>query len=202
MDVLETLIRNIDFPTIPKQEKVDLAPLNTRIIKIEEAIRNIRFPTPPAPVTFDLTKVYTRLEKLDAGLKSLPKPAPQQAIDLKPLQKRVKDIEELLKQLLELAEQEPEPEPGPQFFAQPTIGKPDDLERVSGIGPKLERMLNGIGVWYFWQISSWSPADIEQVDDMLEVFKGRILRDDWVPQARLLAAGSPVQKPAGRRRRR
>ena len=47
--------------------------------------------------------------------------------------------------------------------------------------------------------ASWSASDIKTVDDMLEVFKGRILRDDWVPQARLLGAGSSVQAPTRKR---
>ncbi len=69
-------------------------------------------------------------------------------------------------------------------------GPADDLKRISGIGPKLETMLNDIGVFYLWQVSSWSAADVQYIDRQLETFRGRVERDDWVGQARALAAAS------------
>ncbi len=61
-------------------------------------------------------------------------------------------------------------------------GEADDLKKISGVGPKLEGVLNGIGVFHFWQIAEWGPAEIEYMDDRLS-FKGRIERDDWIKQA-------------------
>ncbi|NOR62676.1 MAG: 50S ribosomal protein L21 [Rhodobacteraceae bacterium] len=61
-------------------------------------------------------------------------------------------------------------------------GDADDLKKISGVGPKLEGVLNEIGVFHFWQISEWGPAEIEYMDDRLS-FKGRIERDDWIKQA-------------------
>lgn len=63
--------------------------------------------------------------------------------------------------------------------------KADDLKRISGIGPKLEQVLNGRGVKRFADIAAWSDADIERIDAELG-FDGRIRRDDWVGQAKAL----------------
>lgn len=66
---------------------------------------------------------------------------------------------------------------------------PDDLKAISGIGPKLEQVLNGLGVWTYAQIAGWSEDEIDWIDDHLG-FKGRIGRDDWLGQARGLAGGT------------
>ena len=57
---------------------------------------------------------------------------------------------------------------------------------ISGVGPKLESLLNKNGVYYFWQVASWNRDDIKIIDDRLDVFKGRISRDEWVKQAKNL----------------
>lgn len=61
----------------------------------------------------------------------------------------------------------------------------DDLKRISGVGPKLEQVLNGMGIGTYAQIAAWTPADIARVDDHLKL-GGRILRDDWVGRASAL----------------
>ena len=66
--------------------------------------------------------------------------------------------------------------------------KPDDLKLISGVGPKLESVLNGIGIYKYDQIAKWKKAEREWVDGYLK-FKGRIERDDWVKQAKALAKG-------------
>ncbi|MBB3290264.1 MULTISPECIES: 5' DNA nuclease [unclassified Rhizobium] len=63
--------------------------------------------------------------------------------------------------------------------------KADDLKRISGVGPKLEQVLNGRGIRRFADIAAWSDADIERIDTELG-FDGRIRRDDWVGQAKAL----------------
>ena len=78
----------------------------------------------------------------------------------------------------------------PEDFRQPKAMErpktPDDLKTISGIGPKLEKVLNELGVWTFAQIADWSREEIAWVDDYLS-FKGRIGRDDWIGQAVKLA---------------
>jgi predicted flap endonuclease-1-like 5' DNA nuclease len=70
------------------------------------------------------------------------------------------------------------------------IGAADDLELIKGIGPKLNGVLNGLGVHRFDQIANWTAGDVDKVDDHLDAFKGRIGQEEWIPQARLLAAGN------------
>ncbi len=62
----------------------------------------------------------------------------------------------------------------------------DDLKKISGVGPKLEKTCNAIGVYQYEQIAGWTKKDIAMVDDKLS-FKGRIERDGWVAQAKKLA---------------
>ncbi|MDW3222286.1 MAG: NADH-quinone oxidoreductase subunit NuoE [Paracoccaceae bacterium] len=62
---------------------------------------------------------------------------------------------------------------------------PDDLKRISGVGPKLEQTLNSLGIWHYDQVAGLTPEDIAWVDERLR-FKGRIERDDWVGQAKAL----------------
>ena len=83
----------------------------------------------------------------------------------------------------------PEPEaPVAPIHAVPA-GPPDELTRMKGVGPKVAALLNGLGVTRFDQIAAWTDADVERVDSQLGAFKGRIARDQWIEQARLLAAG-------------
>ena len=70
------------------------------------------------------------------------------------------------------------------------IGAADDLEIIKGIGPKLIDVLNGLGVHRFDQIANWTAGDVDKVDDHLAAFKGRIGQEEWIPQAKLLAAGN------------
>ena len=66
-------------------------------------------------------------------------------------------------------------------------GQPDDLKKISGVGPKLEGLLNQNGVFHFDQIAAWTPAEIAYMDDQLS-FKGRIERDGWIDQATKFAS--------------
>ena len=74
-----------------------------------------------------------------------------------------------------------------QPIHQPLHG--DDLKRIKGVGPKLEKLLNTLGVTSFSQIAAWDDNEIERIDAQLGTFAGRIRRDDWPTQARYLAAG-------------
>ena len=65
----------------------------------------------------------------------------------------------------------------------------DDLTRIKGVGPKLVQQLHALGVTSFDQIAAWDDADIDRIDAQLGRFAGRIRRDGWTEQARLLAAG-------------
>jgi NADH-quinone oxidoreductase subunit E len=77
----------------------------------------------------------------------------------------------------------------PELLKKPKSSKGDDLKLIWGVGPKLEKMLNTMGVWHFDQIASWTKSEIKWVDERLEGFKGRAERDEWVRQAKKLARG-------------
>jgi predicted flap endonuclease-1-like 5' DNA nuclease len=88
---------------------------------------------------------------------------------------------------------EPEVLAEPEALAQPLrpipAGPPDELTRMKGVGPKVAALLNGMGVIRYDQIAAWTDDDVARVDGQLGAFKGRIVRDQWVEQARLLSAG-------------
>jgi large subunit ribosomal protein L21 len=64
----------------------------------------------------------------------------------------------------------------------------DDLKKLSGVGPALEKKLHANGVTTFAQIAAWGEADITEFDEKLS-FKGRIEREGWVAQATELSKG-------------
>jgi NADH-quinone oxidoreductase subunit E len=83
---------------------------------------------------------------------------------------------------------------GPEVAAEKPLGLTaprgpgaDDLKRIKGVGPKLETVLHGLGYFHYDQIAAWSPEEVAWVDANLEGFRGRVTRDGWVEQARVLA---------------
>ncbi|CUH80405.1 NADH-quinone oxidoreductase chain 2 [Tritonibacter multivorans] len=70
----------------------------------------------------------------------------------------------------------------------PRDGKADDLKMLKGVGPKLEQTLHELGFFHFDQVAAWTEAEVAWVDTRLK-FKGRIERDNWIEQAKKLAAG-------------
>jgi predicted flap endonuclease-1-like 5' DNA nuclease len=92
-----------------------------------------------------------------------------------------------------------DPEPGPEDASR--VGShnrvvrsatAEDLKRIRGIGVLIERRLNSMGVTSYEQIANWTAADIERVSQTLD-FKGRIERENWVEQARILASGGTTE---------
>jgi predicted flap endonuclease-1-like 5' DNA nuclease len=84
----------------------------------------------------------------------------------------------------------PVPAPAPAPAPTPAAtASADDIARIKGVGPKLVALLGELGVTTFAQIAAWSDADVERIDAQLGRFKGRITRDQWIEQAKLLAAG-------------
>jgi predicted flap endonuclease-1-like 5' DNA nuclease len=77
----------------------------------------------------------------------------------------------------------------PETLSAARDGKADDLKRIKGIGPKLEKLCNSLGFYHFDQIAAWTADEVAWVDANLEGFKGRVTRDEWVSQAKLLASG-------------
>ena len=80
----------------------------------------------------------------------------------------------------------------PELLSDPVGGLPDDLKEISGIGPKIEEKLNGLGVYHFAQIANWTDENRAYVDSHLS-FRGRIARENWIEQAKVLADGGDTE---------
>ncbi|MGB1208075.1 MAG: 50S ribosomal protein L21 [Paracoccaceae bacterium] len=72
--------------------------------------------------------------------------------------------------------------------AAPAAGG-DDLKKLSGVGPALEKKLHAAGVTTFAQVAAWGEEDVAKFDEVLS-FKGRIEREGWVAQAQAIVAGN------------
>ena len=83
---------------------------------------------------------------------------------------------------VEAAPPPPAPEPAPAPAA-------DDLSRIKGLGPKLQKLLPELGITTFAQIAALTEADLTELDTKLGAFAGRPAKDNWVEQAKFLAAG-------------
>ena len=79
--------------------------------------------------------------------------------------------------------------PAPAPAPAPTPAAADDLARIKGVGPKLVALLGELGVTSYAQIAAWTDADVERIDAQLGRFAGRITRDQWIEQAKMLSAG-------------
>jgi NADH-quinone oxidoreductase subunit E len=76
----------------------------------------------------------------------------------------------------------------PAGLAAPRDGQADDLKTIEGIGPALEKLCNELGIWHFDQIAAWGNAETAWMDANLKGFKGRVTRDKWVAQAKLIGS--------------
>lgn len=97
---------------------------------------------------------------------------------------------------------EPEGDSAPAEAASDTMpgalpaargGKADDLRQIKGIGPQLETLCHDLGIFHFDQIAAWTAEDLAWVDANIRGFRGRAGRDDWIGQARVLAAGGTTE---------
>jgi len=180
----DRLFRHLE--TMPEPKETNLSGVYERIDSVESAVAHI-----PQPQPMDMTPVTMKLDSLEHRLNNLSRP---QSVDLAPFDKRLKAIEiELAGLGQRLAEESPvevapRTTPGnePRILSAALYGDKDNLQAISGVGPTLENLLNHNGVYYFWQVAEWSGEDIDVIDARLDVFKGRIARDNWVDQARQL----------------
>ena len=62
----------------------------------------------------------------------------------------------------------------------------DDLKKLTGVGPALEKKLIAAGITSYAQIAAWTDADVAAIDEQLS-FKGKIEREGWIDQAKELA---------------
>ncbi|MEM7330079.1 MAG: hypothetical protein AAF437_15155 [Pseudomonadota bacterium] len=134
----------------------------------------------------------------DAESEAEPEPEPETdadaEADLAP--EDVADVEEPeVEADVEAAEAETDVHPSEAMLAelegkQPVqVDRPseggDDLTTITGIGPRIAEVLNGLGIWTFAQIADWQPENETWIENHLS-FKGRVSREDWVGQAKEL----------------
>lgn len=199
LDSLEQAVREIPKPA--PQREIDLKPVQSELTSLRSALKSMPAVETHEPV--DLTPVTSQLKSLEQGFAAIPRP---QSVDLAPVDRRLTAIEAELgnlgKRLARRATHERAPRAAgrkePRILSAALYGKKDDLKLISGVGPKLEKVLNKNGVFYFWQVAEWSAQDINVIDKRLDVFKGRITRDNWVSQANQLrrmpdAASMPTE---------
>jgi len=81
----------------------------------------------------------------------------------------------------------------PEGLSGARDGQADNLKAIKGIGPKLEILCNDMGFYHFDQIAAWGPQEVAYMDANLKGFRGRVTRDGWIEQAKLLAAGDETE---------
>lgn len=183
---------------IPAPRPVDLASVEGKLETVSNAVSAI-----PAPV--DITPIREQVSSLERQIRAIPQP---QDVDLAPIDERLNAIEIELGRLGRRLEVVPQvkttpavaEDAGPVTFKTASHGEKDNLRRIFGVGPMLEGLLNNHGVFYFWQVANWTDNDVDIMDERLDTFKGRIVRDNWVEQAnQLVSETDSAQRPTGTR---
>lgn len=193
--------------------------LDRRLISLQEAVMN----APAGEVSRDdLTALEDRLTSIEYGLSAihhmLRSRQDQYRPEYEPLRPRMADTgaggheaREVRMQprttraappprtprRLEAIAAARKPDDQANLLTHAAFGEGDDLSRIVGVGPILTELLHDVGVYYFWQIAEWSDEDVSYVDEKLLHFRGRIERDDWVGQARDLAAEPEAARRPG-----
>lgn len=180
--------------------------LGERLAALESALRALGV---PQPQTSDLSPVLAAIEPLHARLSAIEEAQSAVLKRLGELESAVRtlrvppaDLDPLLHRLDALGQRLPRPrqrtvavrEGSRNLLTHAGHGKADDLTRIKGVPRVLQRALNKVGVFYFWQIAEWSAEDARYVERQLAGFDedlgGRIVHDAWVAEARQLA-GAP-----------
>ena len=172
---LETVVRNIPAP--PRPQEVDLQPVRKDLLLISDKISSLPKVERSEPV--NLVPVVRQIDALERRVGAMPRP---EKVDLKPIDNRLRLIESEIGKLgSRLARPAPAkrqeipktPRPTqqpkkstkePRILSGAIYGTKDDLKRISGVGPMLEKLLNKNGVYYFWQVASWSEIITDLFD--------------------------------------
>lgn len=151
-------------------------------------------PPPPAPPVAEAKPAPAPKPKAAPKLKAPPPPPKKPSA--KPKAKAEPKPKPAPAPKSKAAPPSPAPEPAstppaspPEVTAPAPVQVAGDLARIKGLGPKLQSLLPTLGVATVADIAAWSEADIDRIDAQLGTFAGRIRKDNWVEQAKLLAAG-------------
>jgi small subunit ribosomal protein S1 len=178
---------------IEKSEQADLkeklavldakeAAKQTKATKTEKAKKEDKPKDDPKPAEETKTIKEPKAVKEEEPAKS------EEVKEEKPAKtKKVEKEPEAIKEIADEKPAETKASKPSNLLTEARDGKPDDLKKISGVGPKLEELLHKNGVFHFDQIAAWTPEEISYMDDQLS-FKGRIERDNWIEQATTFAA--------------
>lgn len=122
-----------------------------------------------------IKKLKADIEEKDALIKKL-----QQKGKKKPAQKGTKQTQTKTRKSKDAWKK------GETKIGTPGSDHKDDLTAINGIGPKIEKVLNRMGIKSWEQLATLKAAEINKVDEKLADFSGRIQRDEWVPQAKAI----------------
>ena len=92
----------------------------------------------------------------------------------------------------------PAPLPGraaygkPPGLTAPRPGGRDDLKMIHGIGPRIERGLNDLGVFHYDQVAAWDRRTVVWVENQFSL-RGKVTRERWVEQARALVPATALR---------
>lgn len=126
-----------------------------------------------------LRQSETRSERLRAELEVLHGIHERMLDDIERLKARVREAELELKS-------SGNSRPPAWLMVQP-YGPRDDLQRLQGVDPILERSLNRLGIYHFHQIARFEPSDVEWLVEHIDGVPEQTIRDSWVPDAGMLA---------------
>lgn len=116
-----------------------------------------------------------------------PAPAPKPKVAAKPAPKAAAKLAVVKAAVAKPAKAPKVQKPdGPVRLSAPRMGKADDLKEIEGIGPALEKLCHSLGFYHFDQIAGWSDADLAWVDANMKTLKGRIVRDRWIAQSKII----------------
>lgn len=164
----------------PKAKKAPTPPAAKVALKVVETPAPKAAPAKPKPAPKAEVAPKVEAPKAEAP-KASPKPAPKAAAKPAPKAEAPKPAP---KAAPKPAAPKRAADGRPTSLMSTAPAKPDDLKLIKGIGPALEKQLNGLGIYMFEQIAAFDDKALAWVDDNLTAFKGRCFRDDWVGQAK------------------
>jgi small subunit ribosomal protein S2 len=69
-------------------------------------------------------------------------------------------------------------------------GVADDLKKLTGVSPPIEKRFNDLGVFHFWQIAGLGPAAAHRIGEEVGL-PGRV--EGWIAQAKKFGAEAEAE---------
>ena len=183
-DEANNTIKSLENEITGLQQK--LKKCESQLQETDSQINTIAELTPDNKMTKSSSKDVTEKQKLNAKPKTKAKAKAKTTPKAKPKPKVKVEAKAKAK------EQSATKSEIPMFLSAPRNGKADELKRIKGIGKVLEGILFEKGVYHFDQIASWSVDNAKWMDTFMK-FPGRIEREGWIKQAKLLAKGKSTE---------